>query len=57
MAQVRLICKDNLIGLYQRAGFELVGPSDVVHGAEPWFEMVHALPAQAVGMCTGDACF
>jgi cyclin-dependent kinase-like len=35
-----LICKEPLISLYRKAGFELRGPSDVVHGADPWFEML-----------------
>lgn len=38
-AQARLICKEPLVPLYAGAGFQLVGPSDVVHGRDPWFEM------------------
>mmetsp|Transcript_30623 Transcript_30623/g.51580 ORF Transcript_30623/g.51580 Transcript_30623/m.51580 type:complete len:178 (+) Transcript_30623:101-634(+) len=34
-----LICKETLIGFYDGCGFEMVGPSDVVHGREDWFEM------------------
>lgn len=34
------------IPLYQGAGFELVGPSDVVHGQDPWQEMALALQQQ-----------
>jgi ribosomal protein S18 acetylase RimI-like enzyme len=37
--QVLLICKEHLQGFYAGAGFELVGPSPVVHGLDPWFEM------------------
>lgn len=37
--RVLLICKEPLIGLYRAAGFGLVGPSSVTHGADPWFEM------------------
>ncbi|KAK4052711.1 hypothetical protein OIV83_001998 [Microbotryomycetes sp. JL201] len=40
-----LIAHDNLIPLYQKAGFELVGKSSVVHGSEPWFEMKADLSA------------
>uniref|UniRef100_A0A061S597 Arylalkylamine n-acetyltransferase n=1 Tax=Tetraselmis sp. GSL018 TaxID=582737 RepID=A0A061S597_9CHLO len=36
---LRLICKKEKIGLYERAGFRLLGPSAVVHGQDPWFEM------------------
>ena len=35
---VRLIAKPYLTPLYERAGFRLLGPSDVVHGAEAWLE-------------------
>ena len=34
-----LICKEHLEGFYAANGFELVGPSEVVHGRDPWFEM------------------
>ena len=34
-----LIAKARLVGLYARAGFELVGQSAIVHGADPWFEL------------------
>jgi uncharacterized membrane protein len=37
--RVVLICKAPLVGLYEGAGFALVGPSPVVHGQEPWVEM------------------
>lgn len=39
LQEVRLICKEALIPLYAGAGFQLLGPSDVVHGQDPWFEM------------------
>lgn len=35
---VRLIAKPYLTQLYTRAGFTLLGPSDVVHGSEQWLE-------------------
>jgi predicted GNAT family N-acyltransferase len=38
-AEVRLLCKAPLESLYRGAGFAVVGPSAVVHGAEPWTEM------------------
>jgi ribosomal protein S18 acetylase RimI-like enzyme len=43
---VRLIAKPYLTKLYLRAGFRLVGPSSVVHGAEQWNEFVHEYEAQ-----------
>ena len=33
------------IPLYSKAGFVLIGPSDVVHGRDPWVEMAMELPA------------
>ncbi|KAL4425741.1 hypothetical protein ABPG75_009757 [Micractinium tetrahymenae] len=43
LREVRLICKERLIPLYAGVGFQMVGPSDVVHGKDPWFEMRWAL--------------
>ena len=37
---ILLMCKKPLIPFYADASFALVGQSDVVHGADPWFEMV-----------------
>lgn len=37
--RILLICHDELRGLYEKAGFEWLGPSNVVHGARPWFDM------------------
>jgi len=37
--RILLIAHDDLRALYEGAGFEWVGPSAVVHGARPWFEM------------------
>lgn len=34
-----LIAHEELVPLYTKAGFELVGPSPVTHGARPWFEL------------------
>lgn len=42
VAHVRLICKPPLIAMYARAGFHIVGPSPVVHGADEWVEMALA---------------
>jgi ribosomal protein S18 acetylase RimI-like enzyme len=39
--QLRLLCKDGLVGLYSSVGFEVVGPSSIVHGADQWIEMVY----------------
>lgn len=46
LPQVRsmhLICKQDLIELYRSAGFDLIGPSEVVHGKDQWYEMRQAL--------------
>jgi len=37
--EIRLICKAYLVQLYQQGGFDIVGPSPVVHGQDPWIEM------------------
>ncbi len=37
--EARLLCKDELKPLYAKAGFQLIGPSAVVHGKDQWFEM------------------
>ena len=34
-----LLCKQHLIAFYQSCGFQFVKVSDVVHGADTWFEM------------------
>lgn len=41
--RVLLITHKELIGLYSGAGYQLLGPSKVVHGPELWYEMVHFL--------------
>ncbi|CCM04359.1 uncharacterized protein FIBRA_06531 [Fibroporia radiculosa] len=48
--QVLLIAHEELRSLYEKAGFEWVGKSSVVHGANPWFEMRRDLsrPSQPV---------
>lgn len=43
LTSVRLICKQALIPLYEMAGFELVGPSSVMHGQDPWFECAYMI--------------
>ena len=37
--RVVLMCKEPLVQFYSRAGFELIGPSGVVHGQDPWLLM------------------
>ncbi|KAF9468804.1 acyl-CoA N-acyltransferase [Collybia nuda] len=37
--RVLLITHEPLRQLYERAGFEWAGKSEVVHGSEPWYEM------------------
>ncbi|ESK84676.1 acyl-CoAN-acyltransferase [Moniliophthora roreri MCA 2997] len=45
--RVLLIAHEELISLYQKAGFELVGKSSVQHGSRPWFEMCYVLPSDS----------
>ena len=43
---IRLLCKENLIAFYaNHGGFELIGPSDVVHGADLWYDMKYDVVA------------
>ncbi|KAE9402597.1 acyl-CoA N-acyltransferase [Gymnopus androsaceus JB14] len=42
--RILLIAHEELIPLYVKAGFELVGKSSVAHGARPWYEMCLVLP-------------
>ena len=44
LTRVLLICKANLIGLYEKAGFVDLGRSDVVHGQDPWNLMAYDGP-------------
>lgn len=37
--RILLITHEELRKFYERAGFEWIGQSDVVHGVRPWFEM------------------
>ncbi|KAL5483515.1 hypothetical protein ACEPAI_8747 [Sanghuangporus weigelae] len=37
--RILLICHENMRALYEKAGFEYIGPSSVVHGPLPWDEM------------------
>ena len=41
--QVMLLCKDELVGFYERLGFCYVGVSSSAHGGACWNEMVLAL--------------
>ncbi|CAL1711100.1 unnamed protein product [Somion occarium] len=45
--RILLITHEELRPLYEKAGFEFVGPSAVVHGSRPWFEMRRVLEASS----------
>lgn len=38
--RVALICRERLVGWYERAGFEKVGPSECQYGGGNWVDMV-----------------
>lgn len=44
--RILLITHDELKGLYSKAGFELVGKSEVNHGSRDWYEMKIVIPRQ-----------
>jgi GNAT superfamily N-acetyltransferase len=37
--KIALLAHQELISLYQKAGYTLIGQSNVVHGPDPWFEL------------------
>mmetsp|Transcript_12319 Transcript_12319/g.31549 ORF Transcript_12319/g.31549 Transcript_12319/m.31549 type:complete len:243 (-) Transcript_12319:675-1403(-) len=39
ITNMQLICKEHTIALYAGVGFQMIGPSKVVHGTDPWFDM------------------
>ncbi|KAF9978586.1 hypothetical protein BGZ73_001759 [Actinomortierella ambigua] len=43
LKRVLLIAHDELVPLYRKAGFELIGKSEVSHGPDPWYEMKYNL--------------
>lgn len=43
---IALISKKNIVPLYESSGFTLIGPSDVVHGADVWYELRFDIPRQ-----------
>jgi hypothetical protein len=45
--RILLITHENLRQFYEKAGFEFVGPSAVVHGSQPWYEMRIVLGASS----------
>lgn len=45
LERILLITHDDLRGFYEKAGFEWLGRSSVVHGSKPWFEMRFNLSA------------
>jgi len=45
--RVLLIAHEELIPFYNKAGFDLVGKSDVVHGTRPWFQLHYLLPSRS----------
>lgn len=52
-----LIAHPELVPLYERAGFTVVGPSAVVHGAKPWVELRREIrvPAAAAAPVAAEA--
>lgn len=40
---ILLLCKENLIGMYEKMGYEKRGVSASTHGGAVWYEMVYSL--------------
>ena len=53
--RVLLITHEELRELYEKAGFTWIGPSDVVHGGRPWFEMRVELATPGQPRISSDA--
>jgi len=53
VSSIKLIAKAPLLGLYRRAGFEVLGLSAIEHGRDPWFECVR--DTRVVDMVQVDA--
>lgn len=43
LQKILLICHDDMVPLYEKAGFTIVGKSSVVHGPREWLEMKYDL--------------
>jgi ribosomal protein S18 acetylase RimI-like enzyme len=39
-SRIALICRDRLVGFYEKAGFKKVGPSKCQYGGGNWVDMV-----------------
>ncbi|EKM53307.1 uncharacterized protein PHACADRAFT_211005 [Phanerochaete carnosa HHB-10118-sp] len=46
--RILLITHEDMRDLYEKAGFEWLGKSEVVHGSLPWYEMRRILVSQSV---------
>ncbi|KAI0717435.1 acyl-CoA N-acyltransferase [Cerioporus squamosus] len=51
--RILLIAHEELRALYEKAGFEFIGRSAVVHGARPWFEMRKDLSSAGSAAASG----
>lgn len=41
--KVLLLCKENLMGMYERMGYKKIGISASTHGGAVWYEMEYVL--------------
>merc|ERR1712087_945508 len=46
--RIVLLCKELLVPFYASAGFELLGPSGVVHGQDKWLLMALTVPTESL---------
>jgi hypothetical protein len=51
--QLLLIAHEELVQLYEKAGFEYRGKSPVAHGARPWFELRWVLQRESSSVPPG----
>ncbi|MGB6129120.1 MAG: GNAT family N-acetyltransferase, partial [Psychrilyobacter sp.] len=41
--KILLLCKENLMGMYERMGYKRIGVSASTHGGAIWYEMEQSL--------------
>lgn len=49
-----LMAKEGKLRFYQAAGFDVIGPSDVVHGQDVWFECRRRRPSASSATATAE---
>ncbi|KAJ1955401.1 hypothetical protein EC988_001902 [Linderina pennispora] len=43
VSRLAMMSRENLVGFYERVGYKCLGPSDVQHGEEKWYDCIIVL--------------